>query len=41
MTARIQWQKKNSGREYQGAWRQDELNGGLHPPLESVTKQWQ
>jgi hypothetical protein len=31
MTARDQMKKQNSGREPQGAWRQDELMGGKPP----------
>jgi hypothetical protein len=31
MTARVQLQKKISGREPEGAWRQDELIGGKAP----------
>jgi hypothetical protein len=31
MTAGVQLRKKNSGRESQVAWRQDELIGGISP----------
>jgi hypothetical protein len=31
ITASVQLRKKNTGRGYQGAWRQDELIGGKPP----------
>jgi hypothetical protein len=39
MTATVQLQnkKKVSGRDYQGAWRQDELIG-CKPPLVNISK---
>jgi hypothetical protein len=36
MTARVQLKKEISGREYQGAWRQDELIGGKPPVVKQL-----